>query len=327
MSTQILDVDALQSGGAEMKNKSKRIVGIAVLLLVLLFLLLGLNYRQLYMAWATRSETRRLESLAADAPEEFQNPPALEDRFQGKLSPDFWEFNAINGGGIVSNDSSFHSAAIVFDDSLTMQHSSDPLFKEESPAWHSPSSSQYNNISLIGGSGFRPSLSEDMVLKFTARASEGFYGTAGVIFQQIGTLQKDGLFAKPFDMFGFAVIGKESSVMGVNGPLCYLALQQIPVHLKPLQVDLQNFHAYEVRLHWVSQTKWQGSLTVDGKVQCQIGVPPFGPVEVHAWSDNALVLSHPRRWWEFGPPMELSFQNGGEKWFSLGMIQVFTEKR
>jgi hypothetical protein len=27
-------------------------------------------------------------------------------------------------------------------------------------------------------------------------------------------------FVKPFDMFGFSVAGRESSIMGVNGPLC-----------------------------------------------------------------------------------------------------------
>ncbi len=313
---------------SKMNDKSKRNVKITILLLVLLFLLLGLNYRQLYSAWAIRSETRRLVNVAANAPEEFQNPEPMEDHFNGKLSSDFWEFTVIDGGGKVSNETSWHSAAMAFDGSLVIQHFPDPLFKDESPAWHVPAADPYNNVSLIGGSGFRPSISEDVILKFTAKASKGFYGTAGVIFQPAGTLQKDGQFVKPFDMFGFAVIGNESSVVGVNGPLCYLALQQIPpVQPKPLQVDIQSLNTYEIRLRWVDQTEWLGSVKVDGTVQCQIAMPPFGPVEVHVWSDNALVLSQPRRLWEIAPAMDLKYQNGGDKQFSLGMIQIFEEKR
>ncbi|HET9911095.1 MAG TPA: hypothetical protein VFQ13_04350 [Anaerolineales bacterium] len=310
-------------------RKVYNMVPILTLLLILLLALLwlGLNYRQLYIAWATGSETQRLATLAADAPDEFQNPALVEDRFAGRLSSDFWKFTTINGGGEVSNELTWHSAAITVNDALTIQHFPDPLFTSESSARAPRGPEQYNNVSLIGGSGFRPSKTKDVVLQFSARASEKFYGTGGVIFQPVGTLQKDGFFAKPFDMFGFSVVGPESSFRGVTGPLCYLALKSIPSQVKSLQVDAQSLHTYEIRLRWIERTKWLGTVKVDDEVQCQIDMPAFGPVEVHVWSDNALVLHEPRRWWEFGSAMDFKCQDGGEKQFSLGMIQIFEEAR
>jgi hypothetical protein len=54
-------------------------------------------------------------------------------------------------------------------------------------------------------------------------------------------------------------------------------------------------------------------------------MPAFGPVEVHVWSDNFLVTTQPRRWWELAPGMDLFFQDGGEKQFQLGRIEIFEE--
>ncbi|HSB02693.1 MAG TPA: hypothetical protein VLE49_18730, partial [Anaerolineales bacterium] len=68
-------------------------------------------------------------------------------------------------------------------------------------------------------------------------------------------------------------------------------------------------------------------IKVDGVTQCQVSMPAFGPVEVHVWSDNALVLSRPRRWWEIAPAMDFKYQDGGDKQFSVGTIQIFAEAR
>ena len=68
-------------------------------------------------------------------------------------------------------------------------------------------------------------------------------------------------------------------------------------------------------------------MKVDGREQCQIPMPPFGPVEVQLWSDNSLVEYTPRRWWEIAPSMNLKLQNGGEKQFRLGSIGLFEERR
>ncbi len=300
---------------------------IVFLPIIVLLVWLGLNYRQIISARMIRAETSRLEKTATDAPEEYSNPTPVEDKFQEGLSPDFWKFSIINGGGQVSHESSWHAAAMTFEDGLAINHVLDMVFDNESSQSRQPAAERYNNVTLIGASGFRPTPSSDVVLKFSSRVSENFYGTAGVIFQPVGTLQQDGFFAKPFDMFGFSVAGKESSIQGVNGALCYLALNWVPVKVNALPIDAQSLHEYEIRLRWVNNTQWLGSVTVDGIAQCEIPIPAFGPVEVHVWSDNALVLSASRRWWEIAPSMDLKFQNGGDKEFSLGFIQVFAEAR
>jgi hypothetical protein len=312
---------------SQMNDHRHRIAKIMILFLSPLIALLYLNYRQVYSAWATWSETNRLSKLAEGAAEDFQNPAPLEDRFEGKLSPDFWNFTTINGGGEVSNELAWHAVEITADEGLTIQHFPDQAFEEESPARHEPASDRYNNATLIGGSGFRPSPSADIVLQFTARADKGFYGTAGVIVQPEGTLQEDGLFAEPFDMFGFSVIGDESSINGISGPLCYLALNWAPAEIRSLQVDPYTWGSYEIRLHWISKTEWLGTVSVDDKELCRIPMPAFGPLEVHVWSDNFLVTTQPRRWWELAPAMDLSFQDSGEKKFQLGSIHIFEETR
>lgn len=301
---------------------------IIICIVTAIILFLGLNYRQLYSAWAIRSETKRLVNLALSEPVAFQNPAPLEDNFGGTLSLDFWKFTTINGAGKVSNESAWHSAEVKLEGGLYIRHAPDLDFESENVKLpDAPAAGQYNNVTLIGGSGFRPTVSSDVVLKFSAKVNEGFYATAGVIFQQVGTLQKDGMFVKPFDMFGFSVAGKESSISGVNGPICYLALNWIPVEVHPLAVDAQSLHTYEIRLRWMNQAEWLGIVKVDDKEQCQIHMPAFGPVEVHVWSDNALVAHQPRRWWEIAPSMNLGFQNGGEKQFYLEMIRIFEEAR
>jgi hypothetical protein len=56
-------------------------------------------------------------------------------------------------------------------------------------------------------------------------------------------------------------------------------------------------------------------------------MPPFGPLEVHIWSDNYLITSAPKRWWEIAPSMDLKFQDGGDKQFHIGKIKIHTEVR
>jgi hypothetical protein len=306
----------------------KIIIFLLVLLLLKLILFLGLNYRQLYSAWAIRSETKRLTNLAENASDEFQNPAPIEDRFEGKLCPHFWKFTIINGNGKVSNEAAWHSAAMTFGDGLTISHFPDAAFESESAnPMHTPAAGRYNNVSLISDNSFHPLPSSDVVLKFSTRASENFYGTAGVIFQPVGTLQDDGLFMKPFDMFGFSIAGRESSIKGINGPLCYLALNWMPVKVDPLYVDAHILHEYEIRLRWMSKTEWLGIIKVDNAVMCEMPMPSFGSVEIHVWSDNFHVPNTPRRWWEIAPAMDLKFLDGGDKQFHLETIQVLEEAR
>lgn len=311
-----------------MIHRVKHSLNIGAVFLVPSILFLGLNSLQLFSNWTIWSETRRLERLASYSSDEFQNPAPVADHFAGKLSSDFWNFTIINGDGKVSNANAWHAASMTFDDDLTIRHMPDPHFDDEdSSLFRKPAAARYNNVSLIGGRGYRPTPSSDIVLKFNARISEEFYGSAGVIFQPVGILQENGLFAAPYDMFGYTVIGKSSSLEGMNGPICYLALKAMPVQAGALQVDSRTWHSYELRLHWVSKTEWLGIVKVDQVVQCQIGMPAFGPVEVQVWSDNGLVSEKPRRWWEIAPAMDLKFENGGEKLYQLDDIQISAEVR
>ena len=267
------------------------------LLLIPLLVFIGLNYRQFYSVWAIRRESSRLEKIALNSSDEHQNPEPLEDNFDGELSPDFWNFSIINGAGKVSHEDAWHSTAMSLHDVLNINHIPDMDFTQESGDMnHKPAAEQYNNLTLIGGRGFRPTPESDIVLRFSSRVSENFYGTAGVIFHPLGTLREDGVFAGPFNMFGFSVAGDESSIQGINGGLCYLALNWMPVKVSPLPVDVHSWQIYEIRLRWMSRTKWLGSMSVDGKPISEMSLPAFGPIEVHVWSDNSLVLHRPRRW-------------------------------
>jgi hypothetical protein len=310
---------------SQMSERKDRLVKALIFFLALFVLFLVLNIRQLYSAWAVWSETNRLTAIAESALDAHKNPAPLEDGFEGKLSGDFWKFTTINGAGVVSNELAWHATAITLNDGLTIQHSSDPDFYDESPARREPASERYNNATLIGGNGFSPTPSVDVVLKFTAQVDEDFYGTAGVIVQSAGTLREDGFFAKPFDMFGYSITGAESSINGISGPNCYLALNWVPVEVQPLQLDSHTWGSYEIRLRWISKAEWLGTVSVDDEVLCRIPMPAFGPIEVHVWSDNFLVTTQPRRWWELAPAMDLYFQDGGEKQFQLGYIQIFEE--
>lgn len=307
----------------KMTGRKNRLGKPLILFLALFGLLSVLNLRQLYSAWTIWSETNRLTTLAESAPDAYQNPKLLEDRFEEKLSPDFWKYTVIDGAGIVSNELAWHGTSISVADGLIIQHSPDPDFHDESPANREPASERYNNATLIGGNGFRPSPSADVVLRFTARVDEGFYGTAGVIVQPVGTLEENGVFAKPFDMFGFSVTGNETSINGISGPLCYLALNWVPVEVQPVQVDPFAWSSYKIRLHWISKTEWLGIVSVDDKELCRISMPAFGPVEIHVWSDNSLVTTRTRRWWELAPAMDMDLQDGGDKRFQLDSIQIF----
>ncbi|MFZ5884042.1 MAG: hypothetical protein ACOYYI_09710 [Chloroflexota bacterium] len=303
-------------------------VGFLAVVVLFAALFSVLNYRQLHAVWSVRRETRRLLDRVNSLPLDFRNPPALSDVFQDGLSETFWKFVVINGGGRISNDKAFHAAAVTAKQGLTIYHFPDGLFSTESDnIFARPAAGQYNNVSLIGRQAFMPTPSEDVVLAFSVRTSQTFYGTAGVIFQPSETLRQDGMFAGAFDMFGVSIVGQESSIFGHSGPLCYLALDWNPVRVEALGVDSHTWHVYKIVLRWHTSVEWFGSVYVDGAKLCSMSLPPFGPLEVHVWSDNYLVTSTARRWWEIAPAMSLHFQDGGDKQFHLGHIKIYTEAR
>lgn len=119
--------------------------------------------------------------------------------------------------------------------------------------------------------------------------------------------------------------GKGSSFNGTNGPVCYLALNWVPVEVQTLNVDPQYWHTYQIRLHRISKTEWLGSLSVDGSELCRMEMPAFGAVKIQVWSDNYLVSTQPQRWLQFAPVLDLGFQDGGEREFYLDDIRIFEE--
>lgn len=303
----------------------KRVIKSTLLILALPVLFAGLNFQQLYSAWAVWSETQRLAGLARNATDEFENPAPLTEDFENGLSTEFWDFTIINGAGLVSNETAWHAAEMTVDHQLTLRHVQDPEFSKESAKWRVPASEQYNNVTLIGGKGFQPTPSGDVVVEFKSRVDESFYGTAGVVLQPAGTLQADGMFTMPFDMFGLSMIGSESSFNGVNGAVCYLALNWAPAQVESLSVDAEQWQTYQIRLHRISKTEWLGTMSVDGTEMCRVKIPAFGPLEIQVWSDNYLLNTQPRRWWQIAPALGLGFQDGGDKGFYLDDIRIFEE--
>ena len=273
------------------------------------------------------NETRQLERSAGYASTEYENPASLSEDFENGLSREFWDFTIINGAGQVSNETAWHAAEMVIDHQLTLRHVPDPEFLNESTKRREPANERYNNVTLIGGSGFQPTSLEDVIVEFKGRVSRDFYGTAGVVLQPEGTLQADGLFVRPFDMFGLSIIGRESSFIGNHGPVCYLALNWAPAGVEALNVDPQLWHAYQIRLHWISKTQWQGTMSVDGVDLCQMTMPALGPMEIHVWSDNYRLTRTPKQVLEIDPSLDVSFQDGGEKSFFIDDIRIFTKER
>ena len=286
---------------------------------------IALNIQQLISIWTVSNETRQLEKRATYAPENMENPETLTENFEEGLSTEFWDFTIINGAVQASNETAWHVVEMQIDHQLTLRHTQDPEFETESAEWQEPSSEQYNNVTLIGGSGFQPTASSDVVVEFKSRVDENFYGTAGVVLQPQGTLQADGRFAKPFDMFGLSIIGRESSFNGANGSVCYLALNWAPAQVEAMNVNPELWHTYQIRLHRISKTQWLGSMSVDGSEVCRMTMPAFGPLEIQVWSDNYLVSTQPQRWWQIAPVLDLGFQDGGEKEFYLDELRIFEE--
>jgi hypothetical protein len=120
---------------SQMTERKDRLMKALILFLALFVLFLVLNLRQLYSAWAVWSETNRLTALAESTLDAHQNPAPLEDRFEGKLSGDFWKFRTINGAGEVSNELAWHATEIAIEDGLTIQHHPDPDFYDEPRGW------------------------------------------------------------------------------------------------------------------------------------------------------------------------------------------------
>ena len=283
---------------------------------LLIFIFLTINYQAILGLLGAKMETWRLRESARRTvmPD---NPPDATEPFENTLS-DVWETRVINGSGIVSSGPEFSSGKFeVKDGSLVFYLHKDPDFEEK------PTSKRYNNVALIGFRGYSPGPNHDIVARTTMQAGPSFFGTAGIVFEPVQTLQQDGSFRPnaPFNMFGASIIGPESEVYGHSGAVCSLAVNWWPSASSLGEIDIYEPHTYEVRLKWLTERSWLGIVSVDGTERCQMELPPFGPVELQIWSDGYWLSTSP--WWKLYTP-RLGLQNG-EKVFRFDAVEVRTE--
>lgn len=275
-----------------------------------------INYQMVFGLIGAKVEAWRLRENAARMVI-VDNPPDAADSFENVLS-DVWETRVINGSGMVNPGPEFSSGKFeVKDGNLFLHLRRDPDFENK------PTSKRYNNVALIGFRGYSPAPNRDIVARATMQAGPGFFGTAGIVFQPVHTLQQDGSFKSnaPFNMFGASIIGPESELFGNSGAVCSLALNWWPSASSLGDIDTYEPHIYEVRLQWLSERSWLGIVSVDGTERCRMELPPFGPVELQIWSDGYWLSTSP--WWKLHTP-RISLQNG-EKSFRFDTVEVRSE--
>lgn len=251
----------------------------------------------------------------------YINPAAQTDDFRNGLGP-AWAFDVINGAGMVGHGPNFHNTTIsaTADTGLLISQQPDPDVPNR------PHSEQYNNATLIGFQGFQPTPAEDVLYQASIQVSDNFFGSAGMMVQPLGTLNPDGSFVGPFEngafsLIGFCFLGPESSLLGQSGVTTEKVINWWPVQVQGLaDVDIHKMHTYTLRLHWVDETTWVGIASVDGRVLSMMEMPPFGPLELHIWSDNYRFATA----WTGVP--SVSFQGGPEKWIRFGAISAWTEE-
>ncbi len=296
---------------------------IVFILLVVLVVLLAANFQSLYLSYAV---ARAWQRLAASNPAvgAHANPPAMSDSPDGALAP-LWRFSLINGAGQVSSDDTFHAASHTVQDGLRLLSlHPDPDFPAENgDMWARPAAGRYNNVAFVSRGGWLPTAQADIVITFYARVNPGFYGTAGLVIQPEGTLSEQGLFVDSFDMAGVTFVGPESSLQGHHGALLNLSLGWAPARTLPITgADMFRAAQYELRIRRVDARAWRVSVAVDGQAAGALDMPPFGPFEIQVWSDNYRLEYARPTWLHLAPLQSVSYQDGGEKTFIIGALQV-----
>ena len=313
---------------------------VAVLVVALLTASVYMNYKSLAgrgMAWL---ETKRLRASGADP--DWENPAPQEDRFAGEsldeLSP-VWALEVINGGGGPSPfpllergetpvPTKFHVTELSLKDGLEIIQRFDHDYEAErgpGPYPYSPDNArQYNNATLVGFRGYQPTPTEDILMECELYVHPDFYGSSGCILEPVGTLQDDGQFKDGrFSFFGLSLMGPGSTIQGIRGATAVLALNWWPAKVIALpDVDIYQPHLYSVRLRWVDEKTWLGTLLVDGMQLAETEMPPLGPVEVQLWSDNYVITSsNPRK------APEIAYGNGQYQSTHFSHVAVRAEAR
>jgi hypothetical protein len=150
---------------------------------LLLFVFMTINYQAILGRLGAKMEAWRLRKHAAEMVV-LDNPPDAADSFDHGLS-NAWETRVINGSGMVDPGPEFSSGKFeVKDGGLLMYLSKDPDFENK------PTSKRYNNVALIGFRGYSPAPDRDIVASAIMQAGPGFFGTAGIVFEPVHTLQR-----------------------------------------------------------------------------------------------------------------------------------------
>jgi hypothetical protein len=298
-------------------------------MLILLAVLIGFNWQTAIARITMGREASRLRQAAWREPA-IADPASVHESFANKLTPGFWNAVIINSDRLVSAGPTFGAVDYrVENGGLAIRHQIDPDFDDKTAeAWAEPAPARYNNATLVSSQAFLPTDTHDVVVRFRMGASQGYYGSAGLVLQPQGLLGQDGLFTGPFNLFGVMLIGSESLVQGVSGPVCTLAVSWMPVLNQQIDVDMYADNEYEIRLSRLENRDWLASVSANGQQVCETTMPSLGPVVAHVWSDNYLFVEQPRHFFHLWPPMpKVEFQNGGFKEVWFGPIEISNEAK
>jgi hypothetical protein len=274
---------------------------IATLSIVTVFAIVAsANFYTLAGHLLSYQEASRLRKAGADA--NFANPPAQVETFPGGQLSSVWKYMLLYGAGEIGQPPKFHSTEVILPPDggeLVIAQHFDPDFdaKKDAGFGTPDAGKQYNNAAIVGFDGYQPTPSEDIILECGMYTSPDFYGSSGCILEQSGTLQVNGHFKDgKFNSFGVSMIGKNSTLQGYSGPVADLVINWWPNTVLPLAgTDMTLPHTYSIRLAWVNDHLWDGTIFVDGQLLAEVPMPPLGPLEVQIWSDN-YVLRSPNRW-------------------------------
>jgi hypothetical protein len=236
-------------------------------------------------------EIARLNAVADGQPENFQNPHPRHDSFLTWPAFDGgdWKYLLIDGsnGDVAVNGPTFFdnsSAEVTGDRILKLTQVYDDDFDSEYPY-------QYNNVAMIGMQGYMPTDSKHIVWTFKMRIEAGFFGTAGFVVEPEDTFTGGGTFALPFDMFGVAYIGDQSSIAGLS---CVNVISWVILDAAPITaVDPFQWNDYEIDFYLLDAHDVTAIVYANGDQACQMTIPNYSLTEIQVWSDNQAILIDP----------------------------------
>ncbi len=318
-------ISSQQMGAYYDKNIYKVIL--IVLPIVILLAFVALNYTQLAILALTRIEKARLEQLARTASwEGFTNPVPMQDGFDDSAPSSFWRDMFIIGGGEHRASTNFWHASgyEITNGQLTLYTYPDPAFATE------VGSNRNHDIVFLGAAGFMPTPTEDVVVEWKMITSDNFVGSTGLAIEPEG--MHDGpkvAEGKKYDIIALSILAPETNALyGTTGALCMVAFDRAPFSVVPIpDLDFTEWHDYKLRMSWVDQITWKITVSVDGMERCSMLLPPLGKTELEIWSDNHMIRSLPKMWYQIEQGLDIGYQNSEEVWSRFDDIRIYAEKK